>query len=43
LDSARREAGVSQRPTFDVNGLRLAGAQPYETFAEAIAGQLPQE
>jgi protein-disulfide isomerase len=41
LDEARREAGVSQRPTFDVNGVRLAGSQPYETFAEIIAGQLP--
>jgi len=41
LDAARREAGVSQRPTFDVNGQRLLGAQPYETFAELIASQLP--
>ena len=41
LDSARREAGVRQRPTFDVNGERLAGSQPYETFAEVIASQLP--
>jgi protein-disulfide isomerase len=43
LDTARREAGVSQRPTFDVNGLRLAGAQPYETFAGVIAEQLAAE
>lgn len=43
LDNARREAGVSQRPTFDVNGLRLAGSQSYEIFAEVIAAQLPPE
>lgn len=41
LDATRREAGVTQRPTFDVNGQRLLGAQPYETFAELIASQLP--
>jgi protein-disulfide isomerase len=41
LDAARRQAGVSQRPTFDVNDARLAGSQPYETFAEAIAGAVP--
>lgn len=37
LDQARRAAGIRQRPTFDLNGRRLVGAQPYETFAEAIA------
>lgn len=36
LDASRREAGVTQRPTFDVNGQRVLGAQPYETFAELI-------
>ncbi len=41
LDETRRGAGVRQRPTFDVNGQRLFGAQPYETFATIIAGQLP--
>ena len=41
LDAARREVDVRQRPTFDVNGQRLLGSQPYETFAEVIAGQLP--
>ena len=39
LDEARRAIGIRQRPTFDVNGLILLGAQPYETFAEAIAAQ----
>lgn len=43
LDAARRQAGVSQRPTFDINSARLAGSQPYQTFAEVIAAQLPAE
>jgi protein-disulfide isomerase len=37
LDEARRDAGIHQRPTFDLNGQRFIGAQPYETFAAAIA------
>jgi hypothetical protein len=41
LDATRRAADVRQRPTFDVNGQRLLGSQPYETFAEVIASQLP--
>lgn len=41
LDGMRREAGITQRPTFDVNGQRLLGSQPYETFAGVIASQLP--
>ena len=41
LDAARREAGVIQRPTFDINGQRLLGSQPYETFAGVIAAQVP--
>jgi protein-disulfide isomerase len=41
LDATRRDAGVTQRPTFDLNGQRILGSQPYETFAEAIAIQLP--
>lgn len=41
LDDARRDAGITQRPTFDLNGRRLLGAQPYETFAEVITGSLP--
>ncbi len=39
LDATRREAGVRQRPTFDVNGQRLLGSQPYETFAEVLSEQ----
>ena len=41
LDDERRDAGVTQRPTFDVNGQRLLGAQSYEIFAEVITGFLP--
>lgn len=41
LDEFRREAGVTQRPTFDVNGRRLLGSQPYETFAGVISAALP--
>ena len=41
LDAARREAGIFNRPTFDLNGQRLIGAQPYDTFAAAISGLLP--
>jgi protein-disulfide isomerase len=41
LDATRRDAGVTQRPTFDLNGQRILGSQPYETFAEVIAIQLP--
>ena len=41
LDATRREAGVRQRPTFDVNGQRLLGSQPYETFAAIINGAQP--
>lgn len=35
------EAGIFNRPTFDLNGQRLIGAQPYDTFAAAIDSLLP--
>ena len=41
LDAARREAGIFNRPTFDLNGQRLIGAQPYDTFAAAFSALLP--
>jgi protein-disulfide isomerase len=41
LDAARREAGIFNRPTFDLNGQRLIGAQPYDAFATAISNLLP--
>lgn len=41
LDATRREAGIRQRPTFDVGGQILLGSHPYETFAEVIADAMP--
>lgn len=41
LDDARRAANVFNRPTIDINGQRLIGAQPYETFAAAIDASTP--
>src|SRR5690606_6724989 len=41
LAESRCDAGVTQRPSFDVNGQRLLGSQPYETFAGVITGLLP--
>lgn len=41
LDTIRRDAGITRRPTFDINGLVLFGSQPFETFAQAIDSQLP--
>lgn len=39
-DSARRAADVFSRPTIDINGTRVIGAQPYEVFEAAIQGAL---
>lgn len=41
LDATRREAGIRQRPTFDVGGRILLGSHTYETFAETIADSMP--
>lgn len=41
LNDERREDGVFQRPTFDINGQRLFGNVPYDTFAAAIDTALP--
>lgn len=32
LDSIRRERGIFNRPTFDINGQLLLGSQPFSTF-----------
>lgn len=32
LDSIRRDLGIFNRPTFDINGQLLVGSQPYEVF-----------
>jgi protein-disulfide isomerase len=36
LDSIRRERGIFNRPTFDINGQMLLGSQPFSTFAGFI-------
>ncbi len=36
LDALRREHGVFNQPTFNINGNVLAGSHPYDTFAEAF-------
>ncbi len=40
-DSARRQAEIYLRPTIDINGIRLFGAQSYETYREVIESLLP--
>lgn len=40
LDNARRELGIVNRPTFDINGARLLGNQPYPVFAATIDNAL---
>jgi protein-disulfide isomerase len=41
LDEIRRQWGVFNQPTFDVNGRVFSGAQPFSVFAEVIEGALP--
>ena len=37
LDQIRRDRGIAGQPIFDINGLGyLAGAQPYEVFADVL-------
>lgn len=33
LDAIRRQRGIFNQPTFDINGEIFVGAQPYEVFA----------
>ncbi|GAB4154531.1 MAG: hypothetical protein Fur0021_21170 [Candidatus Promineifilaceae bacterium] len=40
-DNARRRANISIRPTIDVNGQLLFGAQPFAAFAQVIEAALP--
>ena len=40
LDSVRRQLGVFNRPTFDINGQLLVGSQPYDVFAQFIEAAL---
>lgn len=36
-DDARRRQGIRSRPSFDINGQIIAGAQPYSTFEQIFA------
>lgn len=40
LDSIRRERGIFNRPTFDINGQLLVGSQPFSTFMGVIEALL---
>ena len=40
LDSARRQLGIFNRPTFDINGQLLVGSQPFSVFAQFIDAAL---
>jgi protein-disulfide isomerase len=40
LDSIRRQNGVFNRPTFDINGQLLIGSQPFNVFAQFIEASL---
>jgi protein-disulfide isomerase len=41
-DEIRRQRGIRGQPVFDINGEFLAGAQPFEAFAQIIEAQLGQ-
>jgi protein-disulfide isomerase len=41
LDSARRQLGIFNRPTLDINGQFVLGAQPFATFSQVIESMLP--
>lgn len=35
-DQRRRELGIRTRPTFDINGQLVVGAQPFDAFQSTI-------
>ncbi len=41
-DERRRQLGIRNRPTFDINGQLLVGAQPFEAFQNLIEPLLDQ-
>lgn len=41
-DNRRREIGIRTRPTFDINGQLVVGAQSFEAFRSVIDSMLPQ-
>lgn len=40
-DDARRRQNIAIRPTIDINGQLLFGAQPFEAFEQVIRAALP--
>lgn len=42
LDAIRRERGIFSRPSFDINGQLLVGAQPYSVFVDYFETLLAQ-
>jgi protein-disulfide isomerase len=42
LDAVRRERGIFSRPSFDINGQLLVGAQPYSVFVDYFETLLAQ-
>jgi len=43
LDDARKERGILNQPTFDVNGQVFSGAQSYEVFQTVLDAALESE
>jgi protein-disulfide isomerase len=43
LDRQRRDLGILTRPSFDVNGQFVAGAQSFDVFAQYIEAALQSE
>lgn len=41
LDGARKRQGVVNRPTFEIDGQRFFGNQPFEAFMQVISAALP--
>ena len=41
LDRIRRNLGILSRPTFNINGIKIVGAQPFAFFSEYIDSILP--
>lgn len=41
LDAQRRERGIFQRPSFDINGELLVGAQSYDVFQQYFQSLAP--
>jgi predicted DsbA family dithiol-disulfide isomerase len=42
-DAEQRERGITIQPIFEIDGQRLVGAQPFETFQSVIEGTLESD